>query len=64
MGLIGGLFFESLIVATPIYENTVQKATMRRLENKLIEEANLRDREANYLEEQAQKEKANKAKTG
>ncbi len=52
IGFIVGLLFETLIVATPIYENTVRKATMRRLENKLIDEANLREREAKLLEKE------------
>ena len=62
IGLFWGFFFEALIVATPIYENTVRKATLRRLENKLIEEANLREREAKYLEAQILKEQTDKTK--
>lgn len=43
-GIIFGFLFEALITKTNIYENTVRKATFRRLENKRVEEENLKER--------------------
>lgn len=54
-GLICGIFFESLIVGFPIYENSVKKYTTRRLETKKVEEDHLRKR---YLMQMRKKGKS------
>jgi mannosyltransferase OCH1-like enzyme len=43
-GIIMGFFVECLIINTNIYENSVKKSTVRRLENKSIEDKYLRER--------------------
>merc|ERR1712194_90396 len=44
-GIIFGFCVEMLIINTSIYGNSVKKSTNRRLENKLIEERYLKERE-------------------
>jgi hypothetical protein len=51
-GILFGFLVECLIINTSIYENSVKKSTVRRLENKSIEDKYLRERQ-----ELAQKDK-------
>ena len=44
-GIVFGFCVEMLIINTSIYENSVKKSTVRRLENKLIEERYLKERQ-------------------